>query len=57
MGMGRRMVGVEGVEVKVVLVDVVVVTDIPCLFGCFLLTISLQNDHTHRFISNRRKKR
>ena len=51
------MVGVEGEEVKVVLVDVVVMTDILSLFGCFPLIVSLQYDHTHRFIINRRKKR
>ena len=54
IGQGR-MVGVEGLEVNVVPVDVVVVTDILGLFGCFLLIVSLQNDHTHRFIRNERK--
>ena len=57
MGMGRRMVGVD-VEVNVVVwVDVVVVTDSLVLFAGCLLIVSLQNDHTNRFIRNKRKQR
>ena len=59
IGMGQRMAGVD-VEVNVVLwvdvvVDVVLVTDSLGLFGS--LIVSLQNDHTNRFIRNKRKQR
>ena len=47
MGVGRRMVGVEGV----VVVLVVVVVNLARL-GYFLLIVSLQNDHTNWFIRN-----
>ena len=57
MGMGRRLVGVD-VEVNVVVwVDVVLVTDSLVLFAGCLLIVSLQNDHTNRFIRNKRKQR
>ena len=59
IGMGRRMAGVD-VEVDVVVdvvvwVDVVLVTDSLGLFR--LLIVNLQNDHTNRFIRNKRKQR
>ena len=55
IGMGRRMAGVD-VEVDVVVwVDVVLVTDSLGLFRS--LIVSLQNDHTNRFIRNKRKQR
>ena len=55
IGMGRRMAGVD-VEVDVVVwVDVVLVTDSLGFFR--LLIVSLQNDHTNRFIRNKRKQR
>ena len=55
IGMGRRMAGLD-VEVDVVVwVDVVLVTDSLGLFR--LLIVSLQNDHTNRFIRNKRKQR
>ena len=49
IGIGRRMVGVQGVVVVVVLV---VVVDNLGRFGNFPLIVSLQNDHTNRFIRN-----
>ena len=65
IGMGRRMAGVD-FEVDVVVwvdvlvdvvvwVDVVLVTDSLGLFRS--LIVSLQNDHTNRFIRNKRKQR
>ena len=65
IGIGRRMVGVD-VEVDVVVwvdvvvdvavwVDVELVTDSLILF--LSLIVSLQNDHTNRFIRNKRKQR
>ena len=65
IGIGRRMVGVD-VEVDVVVwvdvvvdvvvwVDGVLVTDSLILLRS--LIVSLQNDHTNRFIRNKRKQR
>ena len=59
IGMGRRMAAVD-VEVDVVVdvvvwVDVVLVTESLGLFRS--LIVSLQNDHTNRFIRNKRKQR
>ena len=45
IGIGRRMVGV----------DVVVVTESLVLFGGVSLIVRLQNDHTNRFMRNKRK--
>ena len=53
MGMGRWMVGVE---VKVVLVNIVVVMDSLGLFGCFLLIVSLQNDLTSVYQEQKKEK-
>ena len=47
IGIGRRMVEV----------DVVVVTESLGLFGGVSLIVGLQNDHTNRFMRNKRKKR
>ena len=53
MGMGRWMVGVE---VKVVLVNIVVVMDSLGLFCCFLLIVSLQNDLTSVYQEQKKEK-
>ena len=47
MGVGRRIVGVEGAVVVLV-----VVVDNLERFGYFPLIVSLQNDHTNQFIRN-----
>ena len=45
-----------GVEVKVVLVNIVVLTDSLGLFGCFLLIVSLENDLTSVYQEQKKEK-